>query len=326
VLSEDKHQCRSDQTGYREIPLSILKINERYEFDISFRIKEDYRLFAAKGACFTEAHGKILSSGDTRLYVHADDWGKVEECKVRLLSSILTDPKVSTKEKADIAYTTSMASIRKVFDETEARTIRHVEQNADEMVKLILSDGEVMNDLVWIKGHDHFTYQHSVKVGIYATALSLKLFASKLTRQELMSLSAGYFLHDIGMAQVPQNILDKRTPLNKEEWDIIRMHPLWGYDRLLEAGHLTPEAAAIVLSHHERHDGSGYPFNREGEGIPVYAKLCSIADVFEALTATRPYRKPKDPFQALKLMQQEMSKDFDAEIFKAFVMMLGPSL
>lgn len=99
---------------------------------------------------------------------------------------------------------------------------------------------------------------------------------------------------------------------------------MWGYDRLLETGHLTPEAAAIVLSHHERHNGSGYPFAREGDGIPVYAKICAIADIFESLTGVRPYRQAKEPFEALRTMQNEMVQDFDPDVFRAFIFLLGP--
>lgn len=309
---------------YRELPLSVMRVNERYDFDIYLKIKTDYRLFAARGALFTEEHSKPLRGGNTKLYVDAADWNKVEEYKTKHLSSILTDPKVSASEKADVAFTTSMKSIRDVFETTEAKTIRNVERNSEEMVKLILSEEEVMDNLIWINSHDHFTYQHSVRVGIYATALSIRIFGSTLTKKEMVALSAGYFLHDIGMAQVPLKILDKRAPLTPTEWGIIRMHPMWGYDRLLETGHLTPEAAAIVLSHHERDNGSGYPFAREGDGIPVYAKICAIADMFESLTGVRPYRQPQDPFQALKLMQQEMAEEFDPELFKAFVVLLGP--
>lgn len=310
--------------GFREIPLSIMRINERYDFDIYLQIKTDCRLFAAKGALFSEQHGLLLKSGNTKLYVDRDDWDKVEEYKARYLSSILTDPGVSAHDKAEVAYETSMKSIREVFESAVPRTIKNVEKNAEEMVKLILSEEEVMGDLIWINSHDHFSYQHSVRVGIYSTVLMLKHLGSKLTKQEMALASSGFFLHDIGIAQVPMNVLDKRTPLSEAEWEQIRMHPMWGYDRLLDTGHLTPEAAAIVLSHHERHNGSGYPFNREGEGIPIYAKICAITDTFESLTAARPYRRAKDPFSALKIMRNEMSQEFDPELFKAFIMVLGP--
>lgn len=309
---------------YRELPRSVMRIGERYDFDIYMDIKGDYRLFAAKGALFSDQHGRSLEGGNTRLYVQDSEWKKVEEYQNRHLSRILADPAVSVHDKAEVAFSASMISIREIFKSVESRTIKDVEKNAQEMVMLILSEKEVMDSLIWIESHDHFTYQHSVRVGIYATALTLKLFKSKLTKQEMAALSTGYFLHDIGMAQVPMKIIEKKAPLSPSEWGVIKMHPMWGYDRLLEAGHLTPEAAAIILSHHERHNGSGYPFAREGDGIPEYAKICAIADTFESLTAGRPYRQVVKPYDALKVMQQEMRADFDPEMFNAFITLLGP--
>jgi len=320
----DKNTGQDTGIVFRDLPLSIMRINERYDFDIYLQIRGHYRLFAAKGALFTDQHTKLLKDGSIRLYVKDEEWGRVEEYQTNYLSRILADPAVDSHDKASVAYTASMKSIREIFQSVEPRTIQDVEKNAEEMVRLILSEDEVMENLIWIESHDHFTYQHSVRVGIYATALTIKLFSSKLTKQEMAALSAGYFLHDIGMAQVPMKILEKSSPLTPSEWGLIRMHPMWGYDRPLETGHLTPEAAAIVLSHHERHDGSGYPFAREGDGIPTYAKICAIADTFESLTASRPYRESIRPFHALKIMQQEMAQEFDAEMFKAFILLLGP--
>jgi HD-GYP domain-containing protein (c-di-GMP phosphodiesterase class II) len=309
---------------YRELPLYIMRINERYDFDIYLRIKADYRLFAAGGALFTEQHNLLLKSGNTKLYVRKDDWDKVEECKTRYSSSILTDPAVSTHDKADIAFVASMKSIRDVFKSTEPRTIKNVEENAQEMVKLLLAEEQVVSNLIWIESHDHYTYQHSVRVGIYSKALMLKLMGSRLTKEEMALMSMGFFLHDIGMAQIPMEILDKKTPLTIEEWKLIKMHPQLGYDRLLDAGYLKPEAAAIALLHHERHDGTGYPLQRVGEGISIYAKICALVDTFESLTAARPYRRRKDPFTALKIMQNEMIREFGPELFKEFIMLLGP--
>ncbi|HOO46606.1 MAG TPA: HD domain-containing protein [Deltaproteobacteria bacterium] len=308
---------------YVEVPLSIMRFNERYDFDLYMEIKGSYRLFAAKGALFTEQHGRLLNDGQTRLYTTRGESGIVEEYKSRYLSTILTDPGVDSSVKAEVAFTTSMASIKEVFRSNEPRYIADVENNAKDLVECILGEEKVMDNLIWINSYDHFTYQHSVRVGIYATALALKLFRDKQNEHDIVAMSAGFFLHDIGMAQVPIRILEKKTELTRQEWETVRMHPMWGYDRLLETGHLSPEAAAIVLSHHERHNGRGYPFCREGDGIPMYAKICAIADVFESLTAGRPYRAEISPFNALKVMQQEMSQDFDPELFRTFIRLLG---
>jgi HD-GYP domain-containing protein (c-di-GMP phosphodiesterase class II) len=248
-----------------------MRVDVRYDFDVYLRIKEEYHIFAARGALFSDQHTRLMREGVNKLYVRADDWAKIEEYKVSNLSSILTDPGVSAKEKAEVAFSTSMKTIREVFEAAEPRTISSVEKNAEEMVKLILSEDEVMDNLIWINSHDHFTYQHSVRVGIYATALSINLFSEKLSRNELVSLSAGYFLHDIGMAQVPLRILDTRTPLTPADGGSSGCTPC-GLRRLLETG-ISRRRRRPLSFHHERHNGSGYPFAREGDGIPVYAKI-----------------------------------------------------
>lgn len=102
------------------------------------------------------------------------------------------------------------------------------------------------------------------------------------------------------------------------------MHPIWGHKRLITSGSLSLEAIGIILSHHEHMDGSGYPYRRMNREIPLYARICTIADVFEALTAERPYRKPLTPFAALKTMYRDVSHGFDPELFGAFVKILGP--
>lgn len=181
----------------------------------------------------------------------------------------------------------------------------------------------MIEGLKLIETNDHFTYQHSVRVGIYATALLLKLMGDKLTRNQIKKLSTGYFLHDIGMTRIPMQIIEKPERLSDLEWNLIRMHPVWGHESIRKTDFLSIEATNIILMHHERHDGSGYPNKSKGEEIPIYARICTIADAFESLTAQRPYRMAYEPFGALRIMFREMSQELDPELFMAFVKLLG---
>lgn len=310
------------QEGFREIPSSIFKFEERYDFDIYIKVKDQHRLLLAKSMLVSPQHLKIIEGGKMKLFATNADWRKVQEYETLHLSSILEDPDVSSLEKANLAISTSMESINEIMGSGESKSVRHMEPLAEDMARSILSEDRVMSNLVWVSIHDHFTYQHSVRVGLYATALTMKLFGDRLSRAEMCALSEGYFLHDVGMAQVPLAIIDKRGALTDEEWRIIRMHPIWGYEQLKEKGTLTPENEKIVLSHHERSTGKGYP--HRVTAVPIYTKICSLADVFESLTAVRPYRRPKDTFTALKIIQQEMAGEFGSELLKAFILMLGP--
>ena len=103
------------------------------------------------------------------------------------------------------------------------------------------------------------------------------------------------------------------------EWKIIKRHPEEGLKILENLGELTDEAKQIVMEHHERHDGSGYPKGLKGENIHVYGRICSIADSFDGLTSYRPYRKEFSTFNALKIMKNDMFKDFDPAYFAKFL-------
>jgi len=309
---------------YKEIPSSIIKYDEKCTTDLYIKIRDEYRLFAAKGATFSTEHLNLFDRAGVSLYILASDLNTADAFLENHLTEVLTNPTVPMHTKVDIVYSTSMSSIRDVFQGTNLRNINELEKISGKVVKFILSDSRVMDGLINITSHDHYTYKHSVKVGIYGTALSINLFQDKIRDHNMAELSTAYFLHDIGMAKVPAKILDKKGPLTPNEWDIIRKHPLWGHDKLVKANYLNEEAIAIVLNHHERCDKNGYPFRKSSQEIPLYARICAIADTFESLTSGRPFRQSKTPFEALKIMQVEMAKEFDPDLFMAFIKLLGP--
>ena len=251
------------------------------------------------------------------------DASEIEEFRSRRLKNILENAEIDNSRKARIAYDTSVSSIRTMFSRCNADTIHNVEENAGLIVHSLLEDSNIVTDLLAVEGHDHYTFKHSVNVGFYATSLAVTLLKDKLTQQDIVKLSQGFFLHDLGMTRIEREVLNKTTPLTRQEQLAIRNHPALGYAMLEESGHLSPEAATIVMNHHERTDGSGYPNSRKGDEIPLYAKICTIADVFESLTSDRPYRKGRTPFQALKIMRSEMGREFDEDFFKAFVLLFA---
>lgn len=290
--------------------------------DLYIRIRTEYRLFAARGAQLPEE--QLRQYRKERLFILVQDSDDLDEILDSHLMGILTDPEVNPEAKADIAYQVSMKSIREVFDVTNKKTLSELKKVSKRVVRLILSDSRVMDTFISISSSDHYTFVHQVKVGIYGTAMAINLFGNTIGDHDMDELSMGFFLHDIGMTRVPATILNKEEPLIESEWETIRKHPVWGQERLRKAGYRSDEANRIILYHHERCDGNGYPFGKKGSEIPIYAKICAIADTFESLTSQRPFKSAKTAFEALKIMQVEMAREFDPELFRAFVMLLGP--
>jgi HD-GYP domain-containing protein (c-di-GMP phosphodiesterase class II) len=309
---------------YKEIPHHIAFINQKSTIDLYIKIRADYRLFAAKGALLPDEQFQQFNKENTKLYFLVQDSADPEESLDAHLMDILTNPDVSPGAKADIAYATSIKSIQEVFQGINSRTLSSLKNVSKKIVQMIFSDSRVIDNFMTITSSDHYTLMHSVKVGIYGTAMTINLFQDKIKDHNIDELSMAFFLHDIGMSKVPTTILNKEEPLIDSEWETIRKHPIWGRDRLRKANYESNETTEIILYHHERCDGNGYPFNKSGSEIPVYAKICAIADTFESLTTGRLYRSPKSPFEALRIMQAEMAREFDPELFRAFIMLLGP--
>ena len=142
----------------------------------------------------------------------------------------------------------------------------------------------------------------SENADIFATALTKALFANN-DKHNLEEIASGFFLHDIRKSEIPLSILRKPGPIDSEEWGVMKTHPTLGFDILTKFDKITPESRIIVLQHHERHNGTGYPNGVQGKKIHIYSEICCIADVFEALVAKRPYKKRKTFFEALKIMQ-----------------------
>jgi uncharacterized domain HDIG len=135
---------------------------------------------------------------------------------------------------------------------------------------------------------DSATYAHCQRTAGMAVILGRRL---GLTQDQLLTLERGVFLHDIGKIHIPERLLKKSGLLEEAEWKVMRGHAVTGYAMLSSNSALT-EVAAIVLAHHERYDGTGYPHRLEGDDIPFGAKICAVADCFDMLTsADHSYRR-----------------------------------
>ncbi len=306
--------------SYESINLEMLQVDEECGFDIYTREGDRYLLLVAGSDTYTKEHrNRLIERKCNTLYARDEDADALNLYKVKHLEKALNNPGVGALDKATLAYDTGISTMKLLFSECNDNSISKVEDSAGMIVQSILDSNAIMSDLMAVQSHDHFTYQHSVNVGVYATTLAVELFGDRLSPMDIIKLAKGYFLHDIGMTQIDREILNKSTPLTRLEQLEIRHHPSRGFAMLEESGHLSSEAADIVQYHHERIDGGGYPVGKKGDEIPVYAKICTIADVFEALTADRPYRKGRTPREAIAIMQQEMRRDFEEDYFNAFV-------
>jgi putative nucleotidyltransferase with HDIG domain len=164
-----------------------------------------------------------------------------------------------------------------------------------------------------IEAKDRYTSGHCERVADYACRLASE---AGMSEREIVWFRMGAFLHDLGKTEVPEEILNKPGRLTDEERAIMERHPVTG-DEMLAPVEFPWDIRPMVRSHHERWDGRGYPDGLEGGAIPLSARILRIADVFDALTTARSYRRRLTPEEALTLMEEDEGS-FDPEIFAIF--------
>jgi putative nucleotidyltransferase with HDIG domain len=176
-------------------------------------------------------------------------------------------------------------------------------------------DTTLENFMAALDLRDVETYGHSKTVARYTHVLAEA--CGVRDPETLDSVRKGALLHDAGKIAIPDAILKKPGPLAPKEWDVVRRHPALGYG-LVRDVKLVPEVGNIILCHHERYDGKGYPKGLAGEKIPLEARIFAVADTLDAVTSHRPYRAPRDFRAARTELESNAGAQFDPGVVDVF--------
>lgn len=166
-----------------------------------------------------------------------------------------------------------------------------------------------------INAKDRYTYGHIERVVAYSRLLADKL---QISEEEKKDLIYGAYIHDIGKINISREILNKRMPLTDEEWEILKGHPLNGVEIIKPVKSLE-KISDLILHHHERYDGKGYPDNLKGEDIPFLARVLTVVDSFDAMTSNRPYNRRKSYDEAIEELRRCSGTQFDPAIVELFI-------
>jgi len=310
--------------NYIPVELATLRLDTVKSFDLFMRVEQDnYVLYLSRKNVLTETDlANLAEKKIYKLYVSSEQESDYRHYVEEHLSEIVRDPAISVETKSRIVYETSTSVVEDVFKDPRTENIQRSKEVISDTVTLILSSEEATRRLTQIASHDYYTYTHSVNVCVFGVAFAKKVFPS-MSGDEFQRLGVGFTLHDIGKSCIPTSILNKQGPLDAREWQLMRTHPDESARILKETGHLTDEAHVIALQHHERIDGTGYPRQLRDRDIHELAKICAVADVFDALTTNRAYGTAKNSFEALNVMKNEMYGHFSKEHFEKFVLLFA---
>ncbi len=231
----------------------------------------------------------------------------------------LLEMDISPWWKLALTYASAKHIVYDVFTNYhDKQNIYRAKNLVSNIVDLFAGHQEALSSIVDLTLHDYYTHTHSLHVCLYGTATALRIYPDK-AREMIKQLSFGFLMHDIGKTKLDASILKRPGKLTEDEWRDIKKHAWWGYRILENMKELTPDVANVILHHHERVDGSGYPSGLKGHAMGAPARICAFADIFDAMTTDRPYQKGLPAYDVLTYMRDGMECLDDHRLFDVFV-------
>lgn len=209
--------------------------------------------------------------------------------------------------------------VRKVLENYSTQghlELMNIVSAAQDIVDSVLSQKDIIVNLVDIRRKDEYTYAHSVNVCALSVLLAIKL---GFNRNRVMDIAIGALLHDLGKVLIPEEILNKSGKLNEKEYEIVKQHVIHGYEAMSEASWISSISKVVILTHHENVDGSGYPFGWTGNKINSATKVISICNVFDSMVTEKPYREAYKIYEVIEYLVANKGRLFDEEIVDEFI-------
>lgn len=226
-------------------------------------------------------------------------------------------------EHARAVHHQALETIHEVLDSIKKGTsfsLEKVEKTVENIVESILRNPDTLISLSQIKGYDEYTYTHSLGVSILVTSLA---YSMGYAGERLLLTGIGGLLHDIGKMRIPETILNKPGKYTDWEFRVMKKHPEHGLEIVKDKKGFSDFSRAVIIQHHERYDGRGYPYGLKGKQIEEVGLISAVADVYDALTSNRVYRAAWPPQKALALIFQGADIDYSRRIVELFTKQLG---
>jgi response regulator RpfG family c-di-GMP phosphodiesterase len=299
--------------GYLPIATASLSRASILEFDLYLRragstYTELYR--SASYPLKSEDVERLKEDGVDRLYIKCEN---AEAYKQYLCTQVLSDPEAPATARVEALREATRAAFQEALGASDHDQLVAVALGfGGQMAQVVANEAMPFRDLFTTLEHDYYTFTHVCNVSVYSVMLAGQL--GIVDAKEISQIAAGGLLHDIGKRHIPLNILNKAGKLTDDEWEIIREHPVSGFRELVEREDLSWSQLMMVYQHHEKMNGSGYPTGVFGAEIHPWARMCGVADVFDALTCQRPYRKPMPRAEVCEHLEKHAGAWFDAEM------------
>lgn len=314
------------ESPYKQALVKTLLVDHPMDFELYRQDKWNYNkytLYKNEDGTFGSEHLELLKRDNVEcLFIPKFQGDAYWEYLVDNLAEILSPDTLNADEKVNFIYDVCLEAANRLFTKpVSGQFISRIRLLLEIVVRQITYHHEFQR-LVGKFSEQYTLYSHSANVCIIGIALAKTLGISNT--EELTSIAQGLLLHDIGKRLISKKILNKKGMLSSKELAEIRRHPIYGSELLRHHKQVDEVAMDIILHHHEKLDGYGYPHNLIGSQISTAARIAAIADVFDAMTTQRFYQEPYRGYTALKIMQEDMTKELDKSLLEILVRLFSP--
>lgn len=232
---------------------------------------------------------------------------KIEKLKVADPAKVQLTESVKERVSEGIQY---------LYQNTESESFTDTTTNiANDLMKAVLENDAIAVDISTLKVSDEYTFKHSVDVATMAMVIARK---HGFPEQQIYQIGITGLLHDVGKSKIPNEVLNKPAKLSDEEFALMKQHTLFGFQILKDKADINDDIRLGVLQHHEKINGKGYPLGLSSDKINSYAKILSIADIYDALVTKRPYKNPFSQRDAVEMIMS-MTTELDIDMMKSFL-------
>lgn len=280
------------------------------------------RNLVQKGAELSEyVIDSLLKLGVMSVYIQEGEYEPEEEAVPVSLAAQVKIDKLRTDDRSKV---TLSASVRKrvaegiqfIYSNTESKELVAATDNiANDLLRTIESNNAIAIDISALKTSDEYTFKHSVDVATMAMVVAKKV---GLPQKQIREIGVSGLLHDVGKTKVPNEILNKPGRLDDDEFEVMRQHPVYGYDIIKDKKEFTPAVTLGVLQHHEKTNGKGYPLGTAADKICPYAKILTVVDIYDALVTERPYKSAFSQRDAIEMIMS-MTTELDMSAMQNFL-------
>ncbi len=308
--------------GYEPVPARVLTDIPSLPCDLYIWRGPRPVLYAARGGDLKRVVARAQRG--MSFLIREVDSALLRVALAQSLPKVLSNVRISPLERSKTAYSIAAKVLAPIFLQQqpldrEGLVLTH--QAIDAVTMRLLDDEDMVWAMVSTMQKHVATHTHAMNTAIYGIVLARYLqFGSN---DVIRDVARGGLLHDIGKNRVPKGVLDKPSALDISEWQLMRSHARAGHDMVVRALGYEPSYSHIILEHHERLDGSGYPVGKVGQSIAMDSQLVAIVDAFDALTCRRTYKAAVTPFEALHTMRVAMHGQFNDDLLRGFIRLLG---